>query len=79
MLSHESRYFVVVAASAVAGAAVAWVPLTSAPLPFRETSSYPIWPFYLPLRVRPARSFGPMEGKRSASPPRPNLQDLVPW
>ena len=43
MLSHESRYFVVVAASAVAGAAVAWVPLTSAPLPFRETSSYLIW------------------------------------
>ena len=40
MLSHESRYFVVVAASAVAGAAVAWVPLTSAPLPFRETSSW---------------------------------------
>ena len=36
MLSHESRYFVVVGASAVAGAAVAWVPLTSAPLPFRE-------------------------------------------
>jgi hypothetical protein len=43
MLSHESRYFVVVAASAIAGATVAWVPLTSAPLPFRETSSYPIW------------------------------------
>jgi hypothetical protein len=43
MLSRESRYFVVVAASAIAGAAVAWVPLTSAPLPFRDTSSYPIW------------------------------------
>jgi len=43
MLPHESRYFLVVAASAIAGAAVAWVPLTSAPVPFRETSSYPIW------------------------------------
>jgi hypothetical protein len=45
MLSHDSRHFIVVAASVIAGVAVAWVPLTAAPLAFRETSSYPVWVF----------------------------------
>jgi hypothetical protein len=45
MLSRDSRYFIVVAASVIVGVTIAWVPLTSAPLAFRETSIYPVWVF----------------------------------
>jgi hypothetical protein len=43
MLSSEGRRIVVVVVASMAGATLAWVPLSSATLPIRETSSYPTW------------------------------------
>jgi hypothetical protein len=45
MRSSEARQVVEVAVAFAAGAALAWVPLRSAPLPFRNTPTYPAWGF----------------------------------
>jgi hypothetical protein len=47
MLSSEARRVVVVVMAFAAGAALAWVPLSSAPLPFRDTPTYPVWGFLI--------------------------------
>jgi hypothetical protein len=49
MLSSEARQVVVVVVAFAAGAALAWVPLSLAPLPFRETSTYPVWGFLIAI------------------------------
>jgi hypothetical protein len=47
MLSSEARQVVVVVVAFAAGAVLAWVPLSSAALPFRATSTYPVWGFLI--------------------------------
>jgi hypothetical protein len=47
MLSSEARQVVVVVVAFAAGAALVWVPLSSEPLPFRDTSAYPVWGFLI--------------------------------
>jgi len=47
MLSSEARQVVVVIVAFAAGAALVWVPLSSAPLPFRDTPTYPGWGFLI--------------------------------
>jgi hypothetical protein len=47
MPSSEARQVVMVVVAFVAGAALAWVPVSSAPLPFRATSTYPVWAFLI--------------------------------
>jgi hypothetical protein len=49
VLSSEARQVVVVVVAFAAGATLAWVPLSSTPLPFRETSRYPMWVFLIAL------------------------------
>ncbi len=45
MLSFEARQVVTAVVAFAAGAVLAWVPISSAPLPFRATSTYPVWEF----------------------------------
>jgi len=47
MLSSEARRIVGVVAAFAAGVTLAWVPLSAQPLPFRETSRYPVWVFLI--------------------------------
>jgi hypothetical protein len=47
MLSSDTRRTAAVVAAFLAGAALAWAPLTSVHLPFRETSGYPVWVFLI--------------------------------
>ena len=47
MLSSEARQVVVVVVAFAAGAALAWVPLSSPPPPFLETSTFPVWGFLI--------------------------------
>ncbi len=47
MLSSEARRGVAVVAAFAAGVTLAWVPFSSEPLPFRETSRYPMWVFLI--------------------------------
>jgi hypothetical protein len=47
MLSSEARQVVMVVVAFAAGAALAWVPVSSAPLSFRATSTYPVWAFLI--------------------------------
>jgi hypothetical protein len=47
MLSSETRQVVAVVVAFAAGAALAYVPLSSAPLPFRDTATYPVWEFLI--------------------------------
>src|SRR5580704_7367778 len=47
MLSSEARQVVMVVVAFAAGAALAWVPVSSTPLPFRATSTYPVWAFLI--------------------------------
>jgi hypothetical protein len=49
MLSSEARRVVAVVVAFAAGAALAWVPLGSAPLPFRDTPTYPVWVFLIAI------------------------------
>jgi hypothetical protein len=46
-LSSEARQVVVVVAAFVAGGALALMPLTSGPLPFRNSPNYPVWAFLI--------------------------------
>jgi hypothetical protein len=43
MLSSQARQVIVITVAFAAGAALVWVPLRSGLLPFRETSTYPVW------------------------------------
>jgi len=47
MLSSEARQVIVITVAFAAGAALVYVPLMSGPLPFRETSTYPVWGFLI--------------------------------
>jgi hypothetical protein len=47
MLSSEARQVVLVVVAFLAGAALALVPLSSAPLLFTKTSTYPAWGFLI--------------------------------
>jgi hypothetical protein len=47
MLSSEARRIVAVVAVFAVGVTLAWVPLAAQPLPFRETSAYPVWVFLI--------------------------------
>jgi hypothetical protein len=47
MLSSEARRIVAIVAVFAAGVMLAWVPLSAQPLPFRETSRYPVWVFLI--------------------------------
>jgi len=49
MLSPETRRAVAVVAAFAVGVALAEVPLSSEPLPFRETSRYPVWVFLIAM------------------------------
>jgi hypothetical protein len=49
MLSSEARQVVVVVVAFVAGLALTWVPLSSAPLPFTDTPTYPVWGFLIAM------------------------------
>lgn len=49
MWPSEARQVVTIVVAFIAGATLAWIPLSSAPLPFRETSTYPLWVFLIAL------------------------------
>jgi lysylphosphatidylglycerol synthetase-like protein (DUF2156 family) len=49
MLLSEARRVVAVVAAFAAGVILAWVPFSSEPLPFRETSRYPMWVFLIAI------------------------------
>jgi hypothetical protein len=49
MLLSEARRVVAVVAAFAAGVTLAWVPFSSEPLPFRETSRYPVWVFLIAI------------------------------
>lgn len=47
MVSSETRQLVMVFGAFAAGAALAWVPFSAKPLPFRATAMYPVWEFLI--------------------------------
>jgi hypothetical protein len=65
--------------STIAGVAVAWIPFTSTPLAFRETSSYPVW-IFLEAVIAAACPIVWVNGKKALDgtpPSRPILKETI--